>query len=445
MNAFQGHSAQPPFNSHRLLLRGLVGLAACLTYVLWPDEPVANKPKTVAVSPAPVAPVASVEFVEPKPEPSAKEEPMPLNPELAQEQKVHDQPEFKEVPVTEQLKDYYINQVELNQVQLGRAVSLLRQKLQDTDEKHALSLQRLVISTPTQALGRRVTLFANSISYLQAVENVATQAGCAVEITKNRITLQLLPGPFPQVAQRRSAKEIFAGQVGEDGKPLHENQNALAILMESLGKMGLSVDENADVSLTPQQLAALQKLNQQRLQGTETQLPPYLIYILPRFYLSLNYSMDVTQILQVITFLQRGGFVPFLRIPASYDFSQGAQIVEIYRSGHHVLLTVYDRLPVPSEEQQVVAVPSFVDVPEVEPSYASASFYADLTVTIGLSYSATSLQEVIEKAGVSLLGVRGSATIGSTTTTTEATEAASSNSAAVSTGAGDASAGTTAP
>lgn len=263
---------------------------------------------------------------------------------------------FQELTLTQQLDDYFINGIALDNVQLGQAMSILRQKLQETDSDQALPLQRLAVSTPAAALGRRVTLFSESMPYLQAVRNIATQAACEVEVTENRITLRLLPGPYPQVAARRGAKEILAGRFTEDGRPLAEDETALERLIASAKAMGLKTDAQGELTLTPAQLAALQGLNWYELQMAQYPLPAYAVYVLPRNYLSPFQRVDPQSVFGLLVALHQQGFVPYSRVPDNLDPATGHLLLVVMRQGASVALAILD-VPPRVAEQTVAEVP----------------------------------------------------------------------------------------
>lgn len=252
------------------------------------------------------------------------------------------EPKFEEISLTRRLEDYYLTDVLLENVQLGLAMSILRTKLQETDSERALALHRLAVTTPTAAMGRRVTLFSQSIPYLTAVQNVATQAGCTVEVTENRITLKLQPGPYPQTARKGAMKDLLSGLGDDEGRPLSESSEALSRLSTLTSQLGIQIDHQGNASLTENQWVALRQMQDYQSRQASNALPTFAVYILPAGFLPPNLNSDPVAVMNLLVNLHQLGYPPYSQIPAGMDPTVAYQILMLIRRGEAILLTLFD-------------------------------------------------------------------------------------------------------
>ncbi|SKA81590.1 hypothetical protein SAMN02745166_00782 [Prosthecobacter debontii] len=300
------------------------------------------------------------------------------------------EPKLEEISLTRRLEDYYLTEVLLENVQLGGALSILRTKLQETDSERALALHRLAVTTPPAAMSRRVTLFSQSIPYLTAVQNVATQAGCTVEVTENRITLKLQPGPYPQTARKGAMKDLLSGLRDDEGRPLSESSEAISRLSTLASQLGIHFDPQGNASLTENQWAALRQMQDYQSRQASNALPTFALYILPAGFLPPNLNSDPAAVFNLLVNLHQLGYPPYSRLPEGMDPTVAYQILMLIRRGEAIVLTLFD-------------IPATEGVAEVdqEPEPATAS-QPQTSESSGISYSLRDSTGIVRDNGFSV-------------------------------------------
>ena len=347
---------------------------ALMAFMLWPVAPAEAPAKaTVAAAARRVDPVKPLEALPRTVTAPAGTLPLVTTPEGEAKPEVTG-PKFEEISLTRRLEDYYLTDVLLENVQLGQAMSILRSKLQETDSERALALHRLAVTTPSTAVGRRVTLFSQSIPYLKAVQNVATQAGCTVELTENRITLKVQPGPYPQTASKRAMKDLLSGLFDKEGRPLSQSSAALGQLGMLASQLGIQFDAEGNASLTTSQWEALRQLqNEQRRQASNA-LPTFALYLLPAGFLSPNLNPDPVAVFNLLVNLHHSGYPPYSRLPETMDPTVPWQVLMLLRRGEAIVLTLMD----------IPATESVAEV-EVEPQTPAAIIHSGGSMAFGLT------------------------------------------------------------
>ncbi len=251
-------------------------------------------------------------------------------------------PDLKELTLTDRLDDFFLNNVSLENLPLGQAMALLKQMLMATDKQKTLALHKLIVSIPTSALGRLVTLHSTSISYLEAVKTLATMAGCDVDLGDHRITLKVQSGPWPQVAKKRPLLDMLDGFMGTDGKPMKDDANHVAWLKHDARRMGLRWDDSGDVSMTESQWQALRRAQDYRRRLELSLIPPFAVYVLPEGYLQPILQVTPQQVLQLMTALSQQGFAAYSDVPyAVLDPSISHQLLFIVRMGDTVQVSLH--------------------------------------------------------------------------------------------------------
>lgn len=323
------------------------------------------------------------------------------------------EPKFEEIALTRRLEDYFLTDVLLENVQLGQAMSILRSKLQETDSERALALHKLAVTTPSAAVGRRVTLFSQSIPYLSAVQNVATQAGCTVEVTENRITLKVQPGPYPQTASKRAMKDLLSGLYDDQGRPLSESPEALTGLGMLASQLGIRFDSQGNASLTAHQWNALRQMQAEQRRQARNALPAFALYILPTGTLTPFLDSDPVAVYNLLMQLHQQGYFPYSRLPESMDPTVAYQILMLMRRGEAVILTLID-IPATESVAEVDKEPAPTTTPQAQTPSGS-----------GVSLSKTGVAGVINfraPSGATYGGLTtvndGSLEIGASNTTT---------------------------
>lgn len=344
--------AGPPLRG--FAIAGAVVLVGLLAVMFWPAEPVitakatriTETPKIAAVQPVQL-PRAGSGFMEET-----------LGSKLALETTEAPEitkPEFEELSLTQSLDDFFLQSVSLENLPLGQAMARLKQMLQETDKHRLLALHKLVVTIPTSALGRPVTLVSTSISYLEAVRTLATLAGCEVDLGERRITLKTLPGPWPQVAKRRSIVDMLDGLLTKDGKPMSEDPGRVAKLKNDASRLGLSLDDAGSSSMTESQWQTLRRMMEYRDRLDRDLIPPVVVYLLPQGYLPPLFQLTPQQALQVMTTLYQQGFAAYSDVPyALLDPAIAQQIVIIAKVGMAVIVTQYSTTPAVVDNVAVV-------------------------------------------------------------------------------------------
>ncbi|MBV6499052.1 MAG: hypothetical protein CJBNEKGG_01502 [Prosthecobacter sp.] len=242
--------------------------------LLWPE----NLQRGVQVGQQkarkPVAPVA----VEPLPPPRASLQLPPIENVTAG----LNAPAAVEPTLVERLDLFFIRGVSLDQVPLGQAMAELRQALVEKDSLKTLPVERLRVTVPAGALGRRVTFFSGPISYLKAVRAVAALAGCDVEVDDLTIALILQPGIFPQVVEKRVLTDLLAGRISSGGVPMVEDPDRMVLLWEDAASLGIPMAADGTAQLSRGQWEALRLLTDMRDQVGLMPMPTFAVYAVPQ-------------------------------------------------------------------------------------------------------------------------------------------------------------------
>lgn len=346
---------------------------ALLVAMFWPSQP----PKIEKSAALPARGTDAIQKIEWPTVPNLK--PSSANtPELDLAQEVEQKAakeNLTELPLTRRLDDYYITDVLLENMQLGQAMSILRTKLQETDSERALELHKLAVTTPAAAVGRRVTLYSKSIPYLRAVQNVATQAGCTVEVTENRITLKVQPGPYPQTASKRAMKDLLSGLTDDQGRPLSESSEALSNLSTLASQLGIQFDAQGNASLTQNQWDSLRQLNAEQRRQASNALPTFALYILPTGFLSPNLDPDPVAVFNLLMNLHQQGYPPYSRLPEGMDPTVAYQILMLIRRGEAIVLTLFD-IPATESVAEVDKEPVPTAAPQAQTTTGGVMSYS---------------------------------------------------------------------
>lgn len=337
--------------------------ASLMGYMLWPTPAAMTVKKTEAMKPeVTVSSKTPLLMTFKSPEKTRLHLSLdePKTPEIAP-------PEFEELPLTKRLGQYFLNDISLDNAQLGQAMATLRQMLQDTDKENKLGLNKLIVTTPASAIGRRVTLHSSGMAYLKAVDIIAAMAGCEVEIDETHITLKTLPGAYPQIATQQSAKSLLDGLFTDDGKPMRENSRRLSMLWEDARLLGIKLDKEGNGNLTPAQYEALRQLTQYRNELDQYPIPAFAAYVLPEGSLTGIYQNSPAQVFQLLMALHHQGFVPYAYIPYFLlDPAVAQQVLVVIRRGDSVFLALSNTSP----QAELPQKPPAIEAPQ--PTYSGA-------------------------------------------------------------------------
>jgi hypothetical protein len=242
--------------------------------LLWPEDLQRGVQVGQQKARKPVAPVA----VEPLPPPHSSLQ-VPLTENVTAGLNA---PASAEPTLVERLDLFFIHGASLDKVPLGQAMAELRQALVEKDSLKTLSVERLRVTVPAGALGRRVTFYSGPISYLKAVRAVAALAGCDVELDDLTIALILQPGIFPQVVEKRVLTDLLAGRMLAGGQPMIEDADRMALLWEDAATLGIPVAADGTAQFSRGQWEALRLVTDMRDQIGLMPMPTFAVYAVPQ-------------------------------------------------------------------------------------------------------------------------------------------------------------------
>ncbi|MES2596430.1 MAG: hypothetical protein V4662_13880 [Verrucomicrobiota bacterium] len=277
-------ATRQPLPMRAFAMAAAIILLGLVTAMLWPDA--VETPKVSKTAPQATTPVKPADMLTAPPA-SISQSPdallVPVTPVdmAAQETRQTGGPEFVEVPLTTRLDSFWIRGVSLDNVPLNQAMALLRQLLVEADGRKSLPLDQLMVSVPAGALNRRVTFHSESIPYLKAVEAVAALAGCEVDLTELSIALQLMPGTFPQVAEKRVLADVLTGLMNADGTPVVMNEASLTALWSDAARLGIAVAQDGTANVSRGQMQALTMMTATRNQMDDVELSGFAVYVVP--------------------------------------------------------------------------------------------------------------------------------------------------------------------
>lgn len=279
------HSARPapaPPPMRYFALAAALVILGLITAMLWPEEPAGTAQASKGGSTTP--PVKPVSIVTAPPAAGQAPGTVPLSAKMdtapADPRQV-EAPQFVELALTARLDQFWLDGVSLNNVPLSQAMAALRQLLAETDDKHTLPLDKLGISVPAGAMNRRVSFQSDSIPYLKAVKAVAALAGCDVMVDDLSITLRLIPGIFPQVAEKRAMADLLASRMMPDGTATLQNQERINGLWQDAARLGITVADDGTANASGGQWAALAVMTDARDQRDVIEMPAFAIYVIP--------------------------------------------------------------------------------------------------------------------------------------------------------------------
>jgi hypothetical protein len=250
--------------------------AGVITALLWPEDLQKGVRLGQQKTRKPVAPL----LVEPLPPPSPPPQVPPIENMVAGSGL--NPPAAVEPTFMERLDRFFIRDVSLDQVPLGQAMAALRQALVEKDSLKTLPVEKLRVTVPAGALGRRVTFYSGPISYLKAVRAVAALAGCDVEVDDLTIALILQPGIFPQVVEKRLLTELLAGRMMAGGGAMVEDADRMALFWEDAASLGIPVAADGTAQLSRGQWEALRLLTDMRDQLGLIPMPAFAVYAVPQ-------------------------------------------------------------------------------------------------------------------------------------------------------------------
>ncbi len=172
------------------------------------------------------------------------------------------------------LSGYFLRGVDLKQVPLKEALGRLQADMMAVNFMGAEVVGRLRVTVSADAAGRRVSLKTGSISFLKAIEALAMQAGCEVEVGDLLLALESKAQPFPQPTARHDLREVLAGRFDANGVSEADRPDLMAKVWEDAVAQGFVAADavgGGPVRLTQGQVDTLRGLAEAR--GQVEQLP----------------------------------------------------------------------------------------------------------------------------------------------------------------------------
>ena len=172
------------------------------------------------------------------------------------------------------LNGYFLRGVDLKQVPLKEALGRLQADMMAVNFTGVEVVGRLRVTVSADAAGRRVSLKTGSISFLKAIEALAMQAGCEVEVGDLLLALESKAQPFPQPTARHDLREVLAGRFDANGVAEADRPDLMAKVWEDAVAQGFVTADavgGGPVRLTQGQVDTLRGLAEAR--GQVEQLP----------------------------------------------------------------------------------------------------------------------------------------------------------------------------
>jgi len=194
-------------------------------------------------------------------------------------------PALPHIPLPERLERFFLTSVSFDQVPLSQALGLLQGQLQELNYLKTADLERLRVTVPAEAAGRRISFHSGPIVFLKAVRAIAALGGCEVSVDEPTLALILHREIFPQVPERRDVREILAGRVNADGSAADSDPARISELMKDAASLGLAVTPEttaemlAALLVTRGQWTALQVLTDAREQLRSYPAPIFQMYV----------------------------------------------------------------------------------------------------------------------------------------------------------------------
>lgn len=172
------------------------------------------------------------------------------------------------------LDGYFLRGVDLKQVALKEALGRLQADMMAVNFMGAEVVGQLRVTVSADAAGRRVSLKTGAISFLKAIEALAMQAGCEVEVGDLLLAVESKAQPYPQPTARHDLREALAGRFDANGVAEADRPDLMAKVWEDAVAQGFVAADavgGGPVRLTQGQVDTLRGLAEAR--GQVEQLP----------------------------------------------------------------------------------------------------------------------------------------------------------------------------
>lgn len=172
------------------------------------------------------------------------------------------------------LNGYFLRGVDLKQVPLKEALGRLQADMMAVNFMGADVVDRLRVTVSADAAGRRVSLKSGTISFLKAIQTLAAQAGCEVEVGDMLLAVESKAQSFPQPTARHDLREVLAGRFDANGVAEADRPDLMAKVWADAVEQGFVAEDavgTGPVRLTQGQVETLRGLAEAR--GQVEQLP----------------------------------------------------------------------------------------------------------------------------------------------------------------------------
>lgn len=201
------------------------------------------------------------------------------------------------------LDGYFLRGVDLKWVPLKEALGRLQADMMAVNFMGADVVGRLRVTVSADAAGRRVTLKTGSISFLKAIEALAIQAGCEVEVGDLLLAVESKAQPFPQPTARHDLREVLAGRFDANGVAEADRPELMAKVWEDAVAQGfVSADAVGvgPVRLTQGQVDTLKGLAEARGQVEQLPAQPYQLRLVAGGAFATGQVLNEGEVKQVL-------------------------------------------------------------------------------------------------------------------------------------------------
>jgi len=201
------------------------------------------------------------------------------------------------------LDGYYLGGVDFKQVTLKEGLGRLQADMMTVNFLGAEVVGRLRVTVSANAAGRRVSLQTGAISFFKAVQTLAAQAGCEVEVGHWLLAVESKAQPFPQPTARHDLREVLAGRFDENGVAEVDRPDLMARVWADAVDQGFVEADEAGagpVRLTQGQLDTLRLLADARAQMDQLPEQEYQVRLVPPGTYGQGRALDAEEVRQIL-------------------------------------------------------------------------------------------------------------------------------------------------
>lgn len=165
--------------------------------------------------------------------------------------------------LSQTIDDFFLSGLSFDKLPLREAIRLLREQLHALNFNRRAELDQLLVSVPAEASEREVSFHAGAISFLKALQAIASLADCDVVVGTQGIALSTRKlTPQDKAFESRNIDSLLAAHQGA-------NLDVAALragLLADARALGMQTDDDATFSGTKAQFEALQLMLASRAQ-----------------------------------------------------------------------------------------------------------------------------------------------------------------------------------